>query len=1067
LEKVVSLFSNALENVRVKFGVSKEDFATFYRFETNPIHLLKADALAKARKGSFDPALLSVTAKEVEKNLGVLYEKFLNTKELYPSSVDEYATLRSPPTTNPCDLSGCSNIDFEDGNLSAWYGYYAENNSSATGVIINGNTGGLLGAVTEACNDPTVISYMSGSNSFGFRDTNLTTDYQISITSSGYDHIVPAISRVSPWGGSHSVMLGDSQIVGQGVAILSKTFLVSANTSTLTYQYAVFLNNPKHLASQQPFFIIAVLDENGDTIQNCGVYKVVSGYGIKGFDSVAYYGYDGLDTVYYRKWTLVNVPLKKYIGQCVTIVFEVSDCALGGHFGYAYVDAACSPSTINASSPNFCGQDSISLTAPPGATNYRWSGPANSILSGVTQQTAWVRSAGVYRVIMTPVTGVACGDTLYDTIGRLPGPPPKPDFYPSSTCLGQKTQFINTSTNIAGGDFYWDFYDIGIYNDTNVVNPTWNYLHTGTYNVKLHEIYKGCGNDTVIPVTIYGSVIGGFAMSPICAGGTATMTNTTLGELSCSWNYGDPASGASDSSSATNGSHTYITAGKYTITLTSKNGATCSDVTKQTITVYANPKPVISGDDSVCPNYKDVLTATGGTTYKWSTGATTSNIVDASAATDTLTVEAYSNICSHDTSFILHRIFSAPAIIASEDSICLGSTVILNEEGGSNYRWSTQSTASSISVTPNSNTRYVLYSTVGLCTDSAQKIIIVETHPELGIVPNQNICSGNRVTLGVNEISGFYGRYTWEPGGSREAVINVFPDTTTVYTVQYENKCGAASTSDTVFVKPAPTPLFKTDVTEGCAPLCIPFTDMSSIHSGNIVQWSWVFGNGDSSHIENPIYCYPNSGTFSVIHTAVADNGCSASLKIVQMITVYNAPVANFTYSPQMTSILEPTVQFTDSSTDAYGVVYRMWNFGDNTNSESLSKDLSHTYQDTGRYCPQLVVANDKGCLDTATNCLEVEPVFTLYIPSAFSPNGDGLNDVFAPKGKYIKSFEMYIFDRWGMELYHTTDINQGWNGTVKGGGAICQEDIYVYKILAVDFSNKQHSYVGNISLIK
>jgi gliding motility-associated-like protein len=123
---------------------------------------------------------------------------------------------------------------------------------------------------------------------------------------------------------------------------------------------------------------------------------------------------------------------------------------------------------------------------------------------------------------------------------------------------------------------------------------------------------------------------------------------------------------------------------------------------------------------------------------------------------------------------------------------------------------------------------------------------------------------------------------------------------------------------------------------------------------------------------------------------------------------------------------------------------------------------------DTGSYCPQLIVENNKGCADTITKCLQVIPLFTLYIPTAFSPNGDGVNDIFEPKGTYIKSFEMYIYNRWDMvELYHTTDITKGWNGTVNGGSNIAQEDTYIYKIIVIDWSNIQHSYFGEVTVLK
>jgi gliding motility-associated-like protein len=185
------------------------------------------------------------------------------------------------------------------------------------------------------------------------------------------------------------------------------------------------------------------------------------------------------------------------------------------------------------------------------------------------------------------------------------------------------------------------------------------------------------------------------------------------------------------------------------------------------------------------------------------------------------------------------------------------------------------------------------------------------------------------------------------------------------------------------------------------------------------------------------------------------------------MITVFSHPNAAFTVSPQPATILNPTIQFTDVSTDPYGLIYWSWNFGDLTDSTSIIPNPSHTYQDTGSYCARLAVMDSHGCTDTATNCLVIDPIFNFYIPSAFSPNGDGKNPTFQPKGQYIKSFEMYIFDRWGMLLCHTTDLSHGWDGTIKGGSTIAQEDTYVYKILVTDSRNKQHSFVGNVTLLK
>ena len=149
-------------------------------------------------------------------------------------------------------------------------------------------------------------------------------------------------------------------------------------------------------------------------------------------------------------------------------------------------------------------------------------------------------------------------------------------------------------------------------------------------------------------------------------------------------------------------------------------------------------------------------------------------------------------------------------------------------------------------------------------------------------------------------------------------------------------------------------------------------------------------------------------------------------------------------------------------------MIFWWWNFGvPGNDTVSNLQNPTYSYWDTGSYCAQEVVMNVHGCVDTTTNCLTIVPIYALYIPSAFSPNGDGKNEVFKAEGNDVKNFEMYIYDRWGMQLFHSTDINDGWPGTVKGGGTVCQEDTYVYVISAFDNKNQKHSYIGAVSLVK
>jgi gliding motility-associated-like protein len=183
------------------------------------------------------------------------------------------------------------------------------------------------------------------------------------------------------------------------------------------------------------------------------------------------------------------------------------------------------------------------------------------------------------------------------------------------------------------------------------------------------------------------------------------------------------------------------------------------------------------------------------------------------------------------------------------------------------------------------------------------------------------------------------------------------------------------------------------------------------------------------------------------------------------MITVYSHPKASFAVSTQAPTSAGTIVQFRDESTDTYGISSWSWNFYDGTDNTSNMENPSHTFSDTGVHCIHLVVTNTNGCKDSATTCVAIAPVFNIYIPNAFSPNGDHKNDIFKPVGQYMSSFEMFIFNGQGTQIYHT--INKGWDGTADGSSKICSEGVYMYKIIVTDTQNKQHTKSGSVTLIK
>ncbi len=273
-------------------------------------------------------------------------------------------------------------------------------------------------------------------------------------------------------------------------------------------------------------------------------------------------------------------------------------------------------------------------------------------MSNDTLKQISVDSAGTYTLVVTPFTGATCNDTMTIKIGKVAGPPPHPSFKADTGCAGLSTSFFNTSNPIIGAQFYWDFYNNGIYEDS-TVNPTWTYNLPGIYTVKLEEVYKGCGMDTTIQIVVDTTVASGFLPDTVCLHDTMHFTNNSVGGSSFYWNFGNPSSGANNISTLANPSHYYDSVGTYTVSLIGKHKGWCNDSVKQKVVVLPLPKIKITGTDSLCSGSSTVLTVSGGSSYHWSTGATTTTITVAPSSNTTYTVGVSNGRCTADTSFTI------------------------------------------------------------------------------------------------------------------------------------------------------------------------------------------------------------------------------------------------------------------------------------------------------------------------------------------------------------------------------------------------------------------------------
>lgn len=329
-------------------------------------------------------------------------------------------------------------------------------------------------------------------------------------------------------------------------------------------------------------------------------------------------------------------------------------------------------------------------------------------------------------------------------------------------------------------------------------------------------------------------------------------------------------------------------------------------------------------------------------------------------------------------------------------------------------------------------------------------------------------CLGDNTLLQVN-VSGVTDpvSYLWSPGSYTTSSIYVSPQSTTVYSVNVviSGNCPISEQKlYTVTVVPKPLVLSTNSTEKGCAPLCIEFLD-KSISQGTIVNTTWTFSNGTNTISLNPTICFEKAGTYTCKHSVTNSYGCTNSVTDFITITVHPNPQAHFEADKTEVSELNSFVSFKDLTKG--NVIKREWNFGGEVTSNL--QDPSYNFNAIGQYPVLLTVSNEFGCENTTMQVIKVLPEFTFFAPNSFTPNEDGLNDVFLPKGMGwdISNYNLMIFDRWGEKIFHTAEYSQSWDGAIRGSGTAAPIGNYIYKVQVYDNYKKLHEYSGFISLIK
>jgi gliding motility-associated-like protein len=238
------------------------------------------------------------------------------------------------------------------------------------------------------------------------------------------------------------------------------------------------------------------------------------------------------------------------------------------------------------------------------------------------------------------------------------------------------------------------------------------------------------------------------------------------------------------------------------------------------------------------------------------------------------------------------------------------------------------------------------------------------------------------------------------------------------------------------------------------------FNDTSSVTNSSIVAWNWNFGDGNSDTVQNPLNVYGAAGTYSVTLVATSAFGCVDSA--TQTTTVLPGPTADFSANPEAVNMFED-IFFTDLSTPQASINSWFWDFGDNSGTSTI-QNPTYAYSDTaGTFSVLLVVSDTNGCADSLYK--DVVVFMPPIVPSGFSPNGDGENDILYVYGGPYKELQFEIYNNWGQLIFVSTDETLGWDGTYKNVDQ--PMSVYVYKVRAVTQDDVINELHGDVTLLR
>ncbi len=517
--------------------------------------------------------------------------------------------------------------------------------------------------------------------------------------------------------------------------------------------------------------------------------------------------------------------------------------------------------------------------------------------------------------------------------------------------------------------------------------------------------------------------------------------------------------------------------GNYICIVTDANG--CSDTISSTLN---EPTPLMvstSYSELLCFNDSTIanITATGGISpYNFTLNNTPiQNTTILYAGNYSLQVTD-SNNCTAINVFSINQPPPIQVQLPPDTIVCanIPITIYATTNGGTpnyNYSWSSNPTANSNTITYLPSNMQAISVTVidqNNCSQISTLMVNVFTTNNDDFQLSQDsatVCIGDSVLVDyIYTCIAPIASLQWLDCSTCGFPRYISPSSSGMYIAQLTTICGMVL-YDTILITVHNEPIGA--ITPSSLTACMGEEVMFSFNpiNTNDYQFSWLFSDGQTSSLPNPVLTFNTSG-FQTVNLILTNSfGCVFVLPANSQLWIHEAVIADFTAVPDPLNIFDPTINLTNTSINA---ISYSWDFNDGFTSIELNP--THTFSELqNSYYVTLYATSIYGCVDSITKEIPVKPDYALYVPNAFTPDQNEFNNYFSVKGYNVseENFSVVIFDRWGHEVFASNDLHFEWDGYINDTQKMATQGIYTWMIIFQDEFFKRKKITGHVNLLK